>query len=81
MTIALPGSSRRGLSRFFGRKAKEQNVAPVAEKRLSPEEVAKLFNKDSKAAAPAKTGTLNAHEKQERAQLSNLRGALYSSGR
>jgi hypothetical protein len=79
MTIALPGSSKGGLSRLFGRK-KTVDAPTVAQKPLAPHEVAKLFNKKTRnvveqAVKPAK---LNDTEKQDIARLSTLRGALYS---
>ena len=79
MTIALPGSSKGGLARLFGRK-KQSDKPTIAEKPLGPHEVAKLFKTKSGASAgdTGKPAKLNDTEKQDVARLSNLRGALYS---
>lgn len=75
MTISLPGSSKRGL---FGRKKKQQDGKPTAQKQLDGHELAKLFDKEARASKLAKGPKLNESEKLEIARLSNLRGALYS---
>ncbi len=81
MTIALPGSSKFGLSGLLGRKSrKEEQTTKTTEKKLQPHEVAKLFTQDMRADAEkrAKPAKLNDSEKQDRDRLSSLRGALYS---
>lgn len=83
MTIALPGSSKFGLSGLLGRKrrdAQAEEKKSTSQKPLEPHEVAKLFTQDMRAAAEknAKPAKLNDSEKQDRARLSSLRGALYS---
>ena len=78
MTISLPGSSNRGLSGLLGRKKKLDSGKPAAKKQLNGEQVAKLFDKQARMVKPAKPAKLNASEKHDRAQLSSLRGALYS---
>ncbi len=81
MTIALPGSSKLGLSGLIGRKRRDDSkgTKKPAAKQLRPEEVAKLFTQDpnmvEKTKGPAK---LNDTEKRDRARLNSLRGALYS---
>lgn len=80
MTIALPGSSRRGLFGIFGRKSdKKDDHRPTATKKLSAEEVARLFNKSKQPSSI--TGALKPVEKMERAEMTDLRNALYSSKR
>ncbi|KJZ20058.1 hypothetical protein [Loktanella sp. S4079] len=78
MTIALPGSSKKGIGGLFGRKSKSEKKAPTAEKQLTPEQVAKMFNKDAAAARAAKPTKLNDVEKRDQERLGSLRGALYS---
>ncbi|MDX8348856.1 hypothetical protein SLH49_12785 [Cognatiyoonia sp. IB215446] len=80
MTISLPGSSKRSLSGLFGRKKAEAGTQVQPKKKLEGHEVARLFDKKSRAAEakPVKPAKLNDTEKQDRERLSNLRGALYS---
>ena len=80
MTISLPGSSKRGLASLLGRKKTEQKVTIQPKKKLEGHEVARLFDKKSRAAEakPVKPAKLNETEKQDRERLSSLRGALYS---
>ncbi len=80
MTISLPGSSKRGLSALLGRKKTEASAKVQPKKRLQGHEVARLFDKKSRAAEakPAKPAKLNDGEKQDRERISSLRGALYS---
>ncbi|MEL6839042.1 MAG: hypothetical protein AAFP85_07100 [Pseudomonadota bacterium] len=80
MTISLPGSSKRGLSSLLGRKKTEPGLKIEPKKKLEGHEVARLFDKKSRAAEakPIKPAKLNETEKQDRERLSNLRGALYS---
>ena len=78
MTIALPGSSKKGIGGLFGRKAKVEKKLPVAEKQLSRQQVAKMFSAKPEAREPVKPAKLNDVERQDRAQLGSLRGALYS---
>ena len=80
MTISLPGSSKRGLAGLLGRKNTDSGLKLEPKKKLEGREVARLFDKRSRAASakqvqPAK---LNDGEKQDRDRLSSLRGALYS---
>lgn len=75
MTIALPGSAKRG---FFGRKKKVEAGKPTAQKQLDGQELARLFDKEARTARQSKPGKLNDTEKLESARLSSLRGALYS---
>lgn len=81
MTISLPGAKKGGLSGLLGRKSQDQGVKVTSRKKLAGHEVAKLFNKQSRAAAakPVKPAKLNDGEKQDRDRLSSLRGALYSN--
>ncbi|SFR38458.1 hypothetical protein SAMN04488005_1236 [Yoonia tamlensis] len=78
MTIALPGSSKKGIGSLFGRKAKTDVKKPTAEKQLSREQVAKMFSSRPETREAAKPAKLNDGERQDRAQLGSLRGALYS---
>ena len=78
MTIALPGSSKKGFGGLFGRKAKVEKKAPTAEKQLSRQQVAKMFSAKPAVTEDVKPAKLNAGERQDRAQLGSLRGALYS---
>ena len=79
MTISLPGS-KKGLTGLLGRKSRDQGVKVTPKRTLAGHEVAKLFNKQVRAAAakPVKPAKLNDGEKQDRDRLSSLRGALYS---
>ncbi|MBQ2261045.1 MAG: hypothetical protein II336_06740 [Loktanella sp.] len=79
MIITLPSMSKRSLQRFFKRKDQPQTPKPDG-KPLSPRDIARLFNKQKNptAASSDKPAKLNDAEKQDRACLSLLRGALYS---
>ncbi len=77
MTISLPGSSKKGLSGLFGRK-KTEVTKPVSKKQLNARQLAGLFDSNVKAGNRAKPAKLNETEIEDRAQLSSLRGALYS---
>ena len=79
MTISLPGS-KRGLSSLLGRKKTDSGAKVQPSKKLAGHEVARLFDKKSRAAdtKPIKPAKLNETEKQDRDRLANLRGALYS---
>ena len=78
MTIALPGSSKRGLSGLLGRKRKDHNETTASAKRqLKPQDVAKLFSQD-RTAQPVRPAKLNDKEKRDQDRLNSLRGALYS---
>ena len=82
MTIALPGSSRRGLFGIFGRKNDNKGAQPPsAAKKLTAEEVARLFQKSKQAPTAPVSGALQPVEKQERAALTDLRNALYAPRR
>lgn len=78
MTISVPGSSKKGLSGFFGRKTKTETNNPVSKKQLNARQLAGLFDSNVKAAKRAKPAKLNETEIEDRAQLSSLRGALYA---
>ncbi len=78
MTISLPGPSKRGLSGLLGRKKKQDVIKPAAQKQLGAQQLAKLFDKQARNLKPVKPAKLNATEQRESAQLSTLRGALYS---
>jgi hypothetical protein len=78
MTIALPGSSKKGIGGLFGRKAKAETKKPTAEKQLSRQDVAKMFSSRPEAREVVRPAKLNAGERQDRAELGSLRGALYS---
>lgn len=80
MTISLPGSSKRGLSGLLGRKKTDTGIKIEPKKKLEGHEVARLFDKRSRAAEakPLKPAKLNDGEKQDRERISSLRGALYS---
>lgn len=77
MTISLPGPSKLGFGALLGKKRSEGPRASAEAKPLNAREIAKRFSKTAQveAARPAK---LNDAEKQDRARLSSLRGALYS---
>lgn len=77
MTISLPGPSKFGFGALLGKKRSEEPKASDVAKPLKAHEIAKRFSKTAQtpAARPAK---LNDAEKQDRARLSSLRGALYS---
>lgn len=76
MTISLPGFKKQNSRSFFRRKSAER-TAPMADKRLSGEEVARLFAKDKPVLKPSTTA-LNESEEAARSEQSSLRGALYS---
>lgn len=78
MTISLPGSSKKGIGGLFGRKSKTEKKSPTAEKQLSAQQIAQMFNKDVQVAKEAQPTKLNASEKLDRDEMSSLRGALYS---
>ncbi len=78
MTISLPGPSKRGLSGLIGRMKKQDVIKPAAQKQLGAQQVARLFDKQARDAKLVKPAKLNATEQRESAQLSSLRGALYS---
>jgi hypothetical protein len=78
MTIALPGSSKKGFGGLFGRKAKVEKKAPAAEKQLSRQQVAKMFTAQPEPREAVKPARLNRGEREDRAELGSLRGALYS---
>lgn len=78
MTIALPGSSKKGLGGLFGRKSKSEIKSPTAEKQLSAVQVAKMFSKGTRPEMAVNPRKMNETEKEDRAQLGNLRGALYA---
>lgn len=78
MTISLPGPSKRGLSGLLGRMKKQDVIKPAAQKQLGAQQVARLFDKQARDAKLVKPAKLNATEQRESAQLSSLRGALYS---
>ena len=81
MTISLPGSSKRGLSGLFGRKKTDSGITLAPKKKLEGREIARLFDKQTRAAAarPVKPAKLNEGEKQDQGRISRLRGALYSN--
>ncbi|MEO0929780.1 MAG: hypothetical protein AAFY14_03890 [Pseudomonadota bacterium] len=64
----------------FGTQKTEPGLKIEPKKKLEGHEVARLFDKKSRAAEakPIKPAKLNETEKQDRERLSNLRGALYS---
>lgn len=81
MTIALPGSSRSGLSGLLGRKRKDNKAGttkPAAARQLKPRDVAKLFAQDTAPAVAVRPAKLNDKEKRDQDRLNSLRGALYS---
>lgn len=78
MTISLPGPSKRGLSGLLGRKKKLEVIKPAAQKQLGAQQLAMLFDKKARADKTVAPAKLNATEQKESAQLSTLRGALYS---
>lgn len=78
MTIALPGSTKKGLAGLLGRKRQSARTSPASEKQLTPQQVAQMFNKVSAPAPKPSPSKLNAVEKKDREQLNSLRGALYS---
>lgn len=78
MTISLPGSSGKGLTGLFKRKKSATLAKPTAKKQLDGTQVAKLFDKKARTAVPVKPAKLSETEKNASAQLTNLRGALYS---
>lgn len=78
MTISLPGSSRKGLTGLFKRKADDNKTAAVSKKKLGGSDIAKLFDKDARTARAVKPAKLSDTEVSASEQLSNLRGALYS---
>lgn len=81
MTISLPGSKKGGFSGILGRKGRDQGLKVTPKKPLDGADVAKLFNKEARAAVakPVKPAKLNDGEKQDRDRISSLRGALYSN--
>lgn len=78
MTISLPGSSKKGLSGLLRRKSAPLESKPRAKKQLNGTQVARLFDKEARTAKPVKPAKLSDKEKRASAQLTNLRGALYS---
>ncbi|KQI73236.1 hypothetical protein AN191_04965 [Loktanella sp. 5RATIMAR09] len=79
MTISLPGSSRKGLTGLFKRNDDTAAKRPAAKKQLDGTQLAKLFDKQARTAKPVKPAKLSEGELDASAQLSSLRGALYSS--
>lgn len=77
MTISLPGPSKFGLAGLLSKKRREEPKAISGEKPLNAHEIAKRFSKTARVET-VKPAKLNDAEKQDRARLSNLRGALYS---
>lgn len=80
MTISLPGSKKRGLAGLFGQK-KVKTAAPASQKRLDPAQVARLFQKGGDVPDEMQSARLNDVEREERDNLSNLRGVLYTGKR
>lgn len=78
MTISLPGSSRKGLTGLFKRNTEIAAKRPTAKKQLDGTQLAKLFDKQARTAKPVKPAKLSEGELDASAQLSSLRGALYS---
>lgn len=80
MTISLPGSKKSGIAGLLGLKSQDKGTKVASEKKLNGHEVAKLFNKEARAAAakPVKPARLNSGERQDRDRMDSLRGALYS---
>ena len=78
MTISLPGSKKRGLSGLLARKKSQSAGASASQKQLDGVQVAKLFDKNTREEKSLRPAKLNETEKHDRAQLSTLRGALYS---
>lgn len=77
MTISLPNPSKLGLAGLLGKRRRDDKKPDVAPKPLQPHEIAKRFSKAA-SASDAKPAKLSDTEKQDRARLSHLRGALYS---
>ncbi|WP_439156541.1 hypothetical protein [Yoonia sp.] len=77
MTISLPNPSKLGLAGLLGKRRRDDKKIGVAPKRLQPHEIAQRFSKTA-SSIEAKPAKLSDAEKQDRARLSNLRGALYS---
>ncbi|PJI91718.1 hypothetical protein BC777_0552 [Yoonia maricola] len=78
MTISLPGSSKKGLTGLFKRKADQKSASPTAKRQLGGNDIAKLFDKKARTAKAVKPAKLSDTEINASEQLSNLRGALYS---
>lgn len=78
MTISLPGSSRKGFSGLFKRKAAPKVARPTAKKQLDGQQLAKLFDKQARTAKPVKPAKLSDTELDASERLSSMRGALYS---
>ncbi|MEJ6401924.1 hypothetical protein [Yoonia sp. 2307UL14-13] len=81
MTIALPGSSKSGLSGLLGRKRNDSKLGttkPAATRKLKPQDVAKLFVQEAAPTVSVRPAKLNDKEKRDQDRLSSLRGALYS---
>lgn len=77
MTISLPGSKKRGLAGLLSQQ-KTKSVKPAAKQQLDPSQVAKLFKNGGQKVEEVRPAKLNAFEKQERDNMSTLRGALYA---
>jgi hypothetical protein len=77
MTISLPGPSKLGLAGLLSKKRRETDKPSAKSRALNPHEIAQRFSKTVPREAP-KPAKLNDAEKQDRARISNLRGALYS---
>lgn len=78
MTISLPGSSKKGLSGLFKRKAEPKAARPTAKNQLDGQQLAKLFDKKARTAKPVKPAKLSETEIDASKRLSSMRGALYS---
>lgn len=78
MTISLPGPSKLGLAGLLSKKRRETEKSLPKTRALNPHEIAQRFSKTAAREAP-KPAKLNDAEKQDRARISNLRGALYSN--
>lgn len=77
MTISLPGTSKLGLAGLLSKKRRETEKSSPKTRTLNPHEIAQRFSKKAPREAPM-PAKLNDAEKQDRARISNLRGALYS---
>ncbi|WP_342075996.1 hypothetical protein [Yoonia sp. SS1-5] len=82
MTISIPGSTKLGLTALLSKKRRISTDVTgklsAAKKPLEGHEVAKLFQQNEAAARAMRPAKLNDNEKEDRAQLNSLRGALYS---
>lgn len=80
MPIFFSKAPKRGLAGLLGRKKTMPQTEPVSQHQLTPEEIARLFDKSVPSKAACEPKKLQASEELDRDIMSSLRGALYRRG-